>query len=539
MPPSVARGVVISAVAAAVISAVLALLGVTSILSTARALWWLWTTDPLKSIGMVFPFVSFLLVLRVWRSLGWETEGSWWGFALLLGTALLVKVREQSVMEMFLGPFTLNFPPYSLVMLAYGAGLVLLFGGMRLLRAAWFPVALLVLVNPVPHLFNVYIDLPLQRLSAHVARAFAMALGQQLTPDKLRLMFTPQFGMFIAPGCNGIRGAVTMGLIALVAGYLYRFRWKAHVLVVVGAVLLGYAFNLIRLCVLVLYYIVALHFPKLQDMAENADYIIGGVLFFIAVFLLYATIQHLGSKEIDPEVGVFKLPVVAQQRPVSGTFYARAAAMLVLVLLGFANTLRAMTAPGPTPALKADESAEGQFPQTVGKYTLVRKWNDMDLGTLLYHWAEYAPPDGSSHVSIGVSPILGSHDTLVCHTARGEDPLWRQQETIPTAGGEPVSFNASFFNDGATQFIEATTLCNGISCGEYSSEHARFGFMYSKPHATALLEQSPDRPIPILLRAETVDTTLPADTARRELEGDLTQFLSAVRLDDLTRPYRH
>ena len=49
--------------------------------------------------------------------------------------------------------------------------------------------------------------------------------------------------MFIAPGCNGIRGAVTMGLIALIAGYIYRFRWYAHVAVVAGAVLLGYVFN--------------------------------------------------------------------------------------------------------------------------------------------------------------------------------------------------------------------------------------------------------------------------------------------------------
>ena len=104
------------------------------------------------------------------------------------------------------------------------SGLALLFGGQGLVRAAWFPLALLVAVNPVPHVFNVYVDLPLQRASAHVARAFAMALGQPLSPDKLRLMFTPEFGMFIAPGCNGIRGAVTMGLIALVAGYLYRFK---------------------------------------------------------------------------------------------------------------------------------------------------------------------------------------------------------------------------------------------------------------------------------------------------------------------------
>ena len=94
---------------------------------------------------------------------------------------------------------------------------------------------------------------------------FAIALGQKLTPDQLRLMFTPDFGMFIAPGCNGIRGAITMGFIALIAGYLYRFRRYAHVAVVAGAVLLGYVFKFARLCILVLYYLVALRIHWLRS----------------------------------------------------------------------------------------------------------------------------------------------------------------------------------------------------------------------------------------------------------------------------------
>ena len=543
-PPSTVRRISLSPQVAATVVAVMAVLGLGTILTSVRALWWLWTTDPLKSIGMVIPVVSFLLVLRVWRSLDWETRGTWWGFALLLATALLVKVREQSVIEFYFGQWTIDFPPHSVVIFAYAVGLVLLFGGLRLLRACAFPLLLLLLVNPVPHLFNVYVDLPLQRASAHVARAFAMALGQPLSPDKLRLMFTPEFGMFIAPGCNGIRGAVTMGLIALVAGYLYRFRWKAHLLVVLGAVLLGYVFNFLRLCVLVLYYLVALHSVKLQDSAENADYLIGAILFFVAVYLLYMVIQRLGSKEIDPEQGVLALPrQAAPGQPFAATvragFYPRAAAMTAFILLGLLGVLQFLTAPGPTAELRADETALGQFPETVGSYTLARRWNEsLITGTLLFHWAEYAPANGGTHIAVGVSPILGSHDTLVCHAARGEDPLWHAEQTIATAAGNPVSFNASFFNDGATQFLEATTLCNGTNCGEYASPRAHFGFVYSKPHPETLLAQRPERPIPILLRAETIDTTLPPVVARQQLQNQLTSFLSAVSLDSLTRPYR-
>jgi exosortase J len=517
----------------------LAILGITTIWSSGQALWALWTTDALKSIGMVIPLVSFLLVARAWRSLGWKTDGTWWGFVLLLATAIVVKMREQSIMVLVLSPeWNLYIPPPSLVVFAYGVGLVLLFGGARLFRASLFPLILLLFVNPVPHLFNVYVDLPLQRVSAHVARGFAMALGQPLSPDKLRLMFTPEFGMFIAPGCNGIRGAVTMGLIALVAGYLYRFRWRALALVVLGAILLGYVFNFVRLCVLVLYYLVALKIPWLQDQAENADYVIGAALFFVAVFLLYEVVQRLGQKA--GEAGVLRLPQVMPEAAVaSGGFYLRAAALSLLAAVTTFGVVRAMTAPGPSAELKADETALGQFPQTIGKYTLARRWNENLLtGALLFHWAEYAPEGGGTHIAIGVSPVLGSHDTLVCHSARGEDPIWRGQESFATGGDGAIDFSASFFNDGTTQYLEATTLCNGSSCGEYSTAPKHFGIVYSKPHPETLLSQSPERPIPILLKAETIDTTLPPDVARANLNSDLTAFLSGVSLESLTRPYR-
>jgi exosortase J len=490
---------------------------------------------------MVIPLVSYLLILRAWRSLGWELDGTWWGFALLFGTMLLVKLREQAVMEFVLAPeWTIFVPPLSLVAFCYGLGLALFFGGRRLVSAARFPIILLLFVNPIPHVFNVYVDLPLQRASAHVARAFAVALGQPLSPDKLRLMFTPEFGMFIAPGCNGIRGAVTMGLIALVAGYLYRFRWRALALVVAGAVLLGYVFNFVRLCVLVLYYLVALHWNWLQDQAENADYVIGAVLFFVAVFLLYEVIQRLGTQSGRlPGAGVLTLPQTEptiQQAP--RDFYPRLAAFGLLTALGVFWVASALLAPGPDDALKADETALGQFPETVGSYTLARRWNENLLtGALLFHWAEYAPAEGGPHISVGVSPLLGSHDTMVCHSARGEDPIWHGQQEFRTSD-EPVPFSASFYNDGATQYLEATTLCTGTSCGEYSSPRGHFGFVYSRPHAQALLSQSAERPIPILLKAETIDTTLPPDIARRQLSADMTSFLSAVSLNQLTRPYR-
>jgi exosortase J len=502
-----------------------------------NALWFLWTTDALKSIGMFIPVVSFVLILRAWRSLGWEMEGTWWGLVILVLTAAIVHIRDQSIIVLVLSPqWSIYIPPHSLVIFAYGAGVVLLFGGTRLFRAALFPLVLLWFVNPVPHIFNVFVDLPLQRASAHVARSFAIALGQPLSSDQLRLMFTPQFGMFIAPGCNGIRGAVTMGFIALIAGYVYRFRWHAHAGVVACAVLLGYLFNFARLCLLVLYYLVALHFPWLQSRAKMGDYIIGGCLFLIATLLLFYVISRLRESP-----GKTKPPQPLPMHLATGSFNLQLAAMVILVLFGSYGVARAWAFNHNNAAqMKADQNAPGQFPQRIGSYTLSRTWNEnFTTGPLIFHWADYAPEGGGTHIAIGVSPVLGSHDTLICHSARGEDPLWRDQISLPTAGNVPVNFSGSFYNNGSIQYLEATTICNGGSCGEYSSDRTHFGLVYSKPTTQSLFSQDPQRPIPILIKAETIDTTLPVAVARDQMIAAVRSFLSSADLAGLTQPYRH
>ncbi|RSL17495.1 exosortase J [Edaphobacter aggregans] len=536
--PRVAR---LSPPYAAGFAAILAILGVCSIWSTAAALWTLWSMDALKSIGMMVPLVSLVLILRVWRSQNWQMEGSWWGLVVLTVTIAAVHIRDQAVLILVVSPkWAVYFPPHSLVAFAYGAGVVLLFGGPRLFRAALFPIVLLWFVNPIPHFFNVLVDLPLQRVSAHVARAFAIALGQPLSPDQMRLMFTPTFGMFIAPGCNGIRGAVTMGFIALIAGYVYRFRWYAHAAVVAGAVLLGYLFNFVRLCTLVLYYIVALHFHWLRSRAEMGDYIIGACLFLVATLLLFYVVRRLGESPRQTKPVLSSSPFSSTSR---WSYKLRFAAMFLIATFGcygFARAVVIAEATGEFAQIRADQRAPGKFPPRMGAYTLVRTWNEnLNTGTLLFHWAEYAPVNGGAHINLGISPVLGTHDTLICHSARGDDPIWQNELTTSTAGQPNVSFNGAMFNNSTSLSLEATTVCSGSSCGEYATDRSHFGFVYSKPNSQSLLTQDPQRPIPIMLRTELGDDSLPADYARQQMSASLSTFLASVDLNELTRPYRH
>ena len=525
---------------AAAMTTVLSIVGIFSILSVALYLWQEWMGDPLKSIGAFIPVVSLLLILRVWRSLGWEittSRNAWWGLVIVAVTVALVHISDHAILELILtSQWTIFLPPRSLVAVAYVTGIVLLFGGPRLFRAALFPIALIWFVNPVPHVFNVWIDLPLQHASAMIARGFAHALGQQLTNDQLHLMFTPDFGMFIAPGCNGIRGAVTMGFIALIAGYIYKFRPTTHVLVTLGAVMLGYVFNFVRLCVLVLYYIVGLHITWLQSRAEMGDYIIGACLFFFATILLFSIIRRFSATNDLRPPALPQSPSRNATAPAS--FFPRWIALLLVLMVGSITYARALVQQYRAPQGVVDPSVLGVFPQQVGNYTLQRRWNEyIGSGTVLFYWADYRPAAGGSTVSIGVSPVLGAHDSLVCHAARGEQWLWHGNLDVPTAS-EPISFSASFFNTGATQYLEATTICTGATCGQFSNNNTHFGLVYSRPDAHTLLTQSPTRPIPILIRTETLDTQMSADAARAELTENLRSFLSAADVSSFSSPYR-
>ena len=410
--------------------------------------------------------------------------------------------------------------------------MVLLFGGTRLWRAAFFPLALMLLVNPVPHVFTRLVDQPLQHVSAEVARGLAHALGQHLTPDQLYLMFTPEFGMFIAPGCNGLRGSVTMGLIALVAGYLYQFRRGPWAALVGAALLLGYVFNLLRLCVLVVYYVVALPWPWLQKHAEAADYAIGAALFFVGAMLLFAAIRRF-SPERDlrwpglPEARLGS-PVPAVRRDIVW----RAANLAAVLLLSTAPYARGWMRP---------PRALGQavaFPAAIGSYRLRRTWPErLDTGQTIFAWAEYAKPGTNTVVSLGISPLLGAHDTLLCHAARGESWIWHGGLELQTSEG-PVAFTGTLFQDEAETSLEASTVCTRSGCGQWASERRHMGLVYSRPSLPGFDGETQAQPIPVLLVAKIpAQGSLVKRGQERELVDALQAFSGSASFGAFTSRY--
>jgi exosortase J len=189
--------------------------------------------------------------------------------------------------------------PLGLLLWGYVSGMVVLLGGGEAWRRAALPLALILFVNPVPGFFQFFIDLPLQHAGARAAWIFASWLGTPVSgkPGDLWLYFAPGFGMFVAPACNGLRSAVTMGYLALVVGHLSRLSRPRLITYVTAALLLAFVLNAVRLCILVLLNRVALTVPFLYKAIEQEqswiDYVMYIPLFFVAAWVLFRFARRL------------------------------------------------------------------------------------------------------------------------------------------------------------------------------------------------------------------------------------------------------
>jgi exosortase J len=529
--------------------AILAAAGCLGIERELALLWRCWTTDPLRSIGMLIPPASIILTLRVWRQNGWQLRGSWWGLAVI-GAAFFVSILRASA-ELFVtaGGALVSLIPLTLPVYLYGSGVVLLFAGTRVWRRAWFPLGLLLLSQPVPVLTSSMIDIPLQEISARVARAFATLIHFAPTTPQLRLMFSPDFGMFIAPGCDGIRGAVTLGYLALVLGYLKRVslrRWAAYV---IGGVLLGYFFNFIRLCVLVVYYRIALGHPALENVAKQADYAIGSCLFLAAIliFVWLASLKegetasaHLARAGDGPGPGSEK-----PAQPTKDLFIRLAAFSVVLlaVLALPSSALRARQS-GPDSALSSTASL-ARFPKQIGQFALTRTWYEQSGGQTLVESGAYSQ-SGSDEIilAIWVAPFVYYHDANSCWLARGLKPDLVTSLPFVTAQGKSVDLSTGFYNDGVTDSIVVSVVCTPGSCSQSQqvASKGRVSFFVLKPQIGELADEAV-HPVPIMIRIDQIQTNQPhSDASKAATQSALTaeaqKFLASLDPMSLSQAFQ-
>ena len=502
-------------------------------------LWEVWTTDPLRSIGMVITAASIVLVLRVWRQTGWELRGTWWGLLPLAMAFPSIVFSQKLIFTWGVGLLRVNFLTSVFPIYLYANGIVLLFAGFRVWRQAWFPLALLLCAQPVPSSLITLLDLPLQSRAAQIARSFASLIGFPPTsPELLKLMFTPDFGMFIAPGCDGMRGAVTLGYTALLVGYLKRVSVARWFLYVSGAVILGHLFNLIRLCALVLYYRIAVGHHALESMAKQADYVIGGVLFLVAVLLfLWIAFRRQDNPKVMSSLSTTQDTARAgKQRSIYQKIAALAFLVLIVVVPGVRGIYnrRQSLASSIRNGEVTPKDLDDRMPKQLGSYRLIRTWQERSRGLTAIESAAYST-DTSNEINLGIWLLPQEHTVHRSWLTHGLPPETHTVRSFVTAGGQPVSFDTAFYSDGVTDSLTGDVYCTPLLCllSRGNEDGLHLGLAKAIDFSTRGV-----RAVPIFFIIQAPHKGAPDAAIQAEMLAECQSLLNNIDLNDLSRRFQ-
>jgi len=93
------------------------------------------------------------------------------------------------------------------------------------------------------------------------------------------------------------------------------------------------------------------------------------------------------------------------------------------------------------------------------------------------------------------------------------------------------------YNDGATQVLEASTVCDNGTCRQYSQTSQHVTVIYARPHRGVPLQSNETRPIPLMLKVESLDVLASPSVMEPQLQSTLIAFLKDADLLTLTAPY--
>lgn len=245
-----------------------------------------WWNDPDYVHGFLVPV--FALVLLWTRREMMESitpQGSWWGLAFL---ALSATMRWGSAYFYFR-----LIDPLSLVPCL--AGIVLLVAGWRALRWAGPSILFLAFMVPAPGVVAGLLRHPLQRIGTITSTYVLQTLGMPaIAQGNVILLTEGELG--IAEACSGLRMMMLFFAVCVGAVFLMKSALWKKVLVVLSAVPIALAANVIRITVTGILYETAS-----QELADAVYHDLAGWFMMpLAVVLLWIEMAILSRLFVAP-----------------------------------------------------------------------------------------------------------------------------------------------------------------------------------------------------------------------------------------------
>ncbi len=196
-----------------------------------------WSSDSDFSHGFLVPvFAAYLVWSKRKTILNKEDVHTWSGIAVVAFGLLTLVVGVYGA-AIFLSRISL------VIVLA---GLVLSFGGWRLLRELRFALLVLFLAFPLPAIIFNQITLPLQFLASKLASNLLTLFGVPVLREG-NVIELPAMTLEVAEACSGIRSLMALFTLAVFYGYFLEKSFLRRAVLVVASIPIAIAANAVRI----------------------------------------------------------------------------------------------------------------------------------------------------------------------------------------------------------------------------------------------------------------------------------------------------
>ena len=318
----------------------------------------------------------------------------------------------------------------------------------------------------------------------------------------------------------------------MISGYLRRMRLLRWAFYILGAISLGYLFNLIRLCALVLYYRVAIGHPQLERLAKQADYAIGGCLVLVgATFLLGIASRRSEVGPDEPE------EIVADNDSRNSVAIrwrmAGFAAIVGFTIIPGVQAIRHYRKSFAASVRDADISRtqlDSLMPRQIGEYKLSRVWQEEENRQVKVESAAYRR-NGGDEIALGVWIAPNSHSLHDSWKARGVLPLFQRNESYLTARDQRIWFDTAFYSDGMTDSLAGNVFCTPSAC--FPSQQLPSTYMFFSLEPIDFSTRG-SRAVSIFFRLDAPHRAGPREDAYEGLAGEARRFLVHLDFTDIS-----
>jgi exosortase len=239
-----------------------------------------WANDEDMGHGFFVPVIAgYIAWQRRSELAAIEFRPNYWGLAIM----------GWGAAQMLLGALAAELFLSRTAFLISLAGLLLVAGGARLVRALAFPLLLLLFMIPIPQIVYSQITLPLQLFASRVAEWLLGLIGIPVLRDG-NVLHLPSETLSVVEACSGIRSLLSLSFLSLIYAYFFDRKVWMRVALLVATVPIAIAANSGRVT---LTGILSEYAPSVAHGFFHT--LEGGALFMVALAILILVHQGINA----------------------------------------------------------------------------------------------------------------------------------------------------------------------------------------------------------------------------------------------------